>query len=163
MRDTVPFFAVEGRAMIGLPPLESAAPRMKSTWPPKPLYGRVPMRIGADLPGEVDLECRVDGDHVVVAGHHERIVGVHDGVELEDRILVDEVEELLCAQNESRDDLTRMEGLARAVDDAGFDQGDHAVGEHLGMDAKVALVRRGTTERRPGCRRCRSGAWRRRG
>ena len=37
MRETVPFFAVEGNAMIGLPPLDRAAPRMKSTCPPKPL------------------------------------------------------------------------------------------------------------------------------
>ncbi len=29
--------------MIGLPPSESAAPRRKSSWPPMPLYWRVPM------------------------------------------------------------------------------------------------------------------------
>ena len=37
MREMAPSSAVEGRAMIGLPPLERAAPRMKSTWPPMPL------------------------------------------------------------------------------------------------------------------------------
>ncbi|MNL86707.1 hypothetical protein D3C87_2155240 [compost metagenome] len=37
MRETVPLQAVEGRAMIGLPPRERAAPRMKSIWPPMPL------------------------------------------------------------------------------------------------------------------------------
>jgi len=37
MRLMVSFAAVEGSAMIGLPPLLRAAPRMKSTWPPMPL------------------------------------------------------------------------------------------------------------------------------
>jgi hypothetical protein len=36
MRETLPPAAVEGRAMIALPPSESAAPRMKSIWPPMP-------------------------------------------------------------------------------------------------------------------------------
>jgi hypothetical protein len=36
MREILPSFAVEGSAMIGLPPRERLAPRMKSTWPPKP-------------------------------------------------------------------------------------------------------------------------------
>jgi len=36
MREIFPSFAVEGSAMIGLPPRERRAPRMKSTWPPKP-------------------------------------------------------------------------------------------------------------------------------
>ena len=36
MREIVPFAAVEGRAMIGLPPGDSAAPWMKSICPPMP-------------------------------------------------------------------------------------------------------------------------------
>jgi hypothetical protein len=36
MRETLPLAAVEGRAMIALPPGESAAPRMKSICPPMP-------------------------------------------------------------------------------------------------------------------------------
>ncbi len=37
IREMVPFFAVEGSAMMGLPPLERDAPRRKSTCPPIPL------------------------------------------------------------------------------------------------------------------------------
>jgi hypothetical protein len=37
IRLTVPRDAVEGRAMIGLPPSDNAAPRMKSICPPMPL------------------------------------------------------------------------------------------------------------------------------
>ena len=36
MRETLPPAAREGSAMIGLPPRERAAPRMKSIWPPMP-------------------------------------------------------------------------------------------------------------------------------
>ncbi len=36
-RETAPFLAVEGNAIMGLPPWERAAPRTKSTCPPKPL------------------------------------------------------------------------------------------------------------------------------
>ena len=36
IREIAPDFAVEGRAMIGFPPRETAAPRMKSIWPPIP-------------------------------------------------------------------------------------------------------------------------------
>ena len=43
MRDTVPSFAVEGSVMIGTPPFERAAPRRKSTCPPMPLYGVLPI------------------------------------------------------------------------------------------------------------------------
>ena len=43
MRLSCPPLAVEGRAMIGTPPSEAAAPRMKSSCPPKPEKMRVPM------------------------------------------------------------------------------------------------------------------------
>ena len=43
MRDTVPLFAVEGRAITGTPPFERAAPRRKSTCPPMPLYIALPI------------------------------------------------------------------------------------------------------------------------
>ena len=50
MRETAPFLAVEGRVMIGMPPLERAAPRRKSTWPPMPLYGVWPMESAQTCP-----------------------------------------------------------------------------------------------------------------
>ena len=36
IRETEPFLAVEGRAIIAFPPAHRAAPRLKSTWPPMP-------------------------------------------------------------------------------------------------------------------------------
>ena len=43
MREILPSAAVEGRAMIGRPSSARAAPRMKSIWPPTPLYIRWPI------------------------------------------------------------------------------------------------------------------------
>src|ERR1035438_8831727 len=42
MRDTRPFLAVEGSAMMGLPPFERAAPRTKSSSGPGPVGGPGP-------------------------------------------------------------------------------------------------------------------------
>ncbi len=39
-----------------------------------------PDRVGADLPGQVDLQTAIDGDHVVVLGDDERVIGVIDRV-----------------------------------------------------------------------------------
>jgi hypothetical protein len=36
IREIVSLLAVDGMAMMGLPFLALAAPRVKSTWPPKP-------------------------------------------------------------------------------------------------------------------------------
>ena len=43
MRETAPFFAVAGKAMIALPSRLRAAPRTKSTWPPMPVNCTAPM------------------------------------------------------------------------------------------------------------------------
>ena len=37
-REIAPPLAVDGQTMIDLPPSEAKAPRMKSSWPPEPLY-----------------------------------------------------------------------------------------------------------------------------
>ena len=56
------------------------------------------------------------------------------------RVVVDEIEQQLGAQHETRDHLVRVQGLALAVDHAGLDQLDHAVGHHFGVDAQVLVV-----------------------
>jgi hypothetical protein len=70
----------------------------------------------------------------------ERIVGVVGGVKLEDRIVVNEVEQALGPQHEAGNDLVRVDGLPLVVDHARLNQVDHAVGEHLGVDAQVAMI-----------------------
>jgi len=49
IRDS-PELVTDGRAMMGLPPSESAAPRMKSIWPPTPEYCRSPMESAQTWP-----------------------------------------------------------------------------------------------------------------
>ena len=48
-------------------------------------------RVGTDLPGEIHLDGRVDRGHPVVLRDHERIVRVLGRVELDHRVVVDEV------------------------------------------------------------------------
>lgn len=50
MRLTVPFFAVDGRAMIALPSRLRAAPRTKSTWPPMPVNCSGPIESATTCP-----------------------------------------------------------------------------------------------------------------
>ena len=45
-----PFEVLEVMAMMGFPPLESAAPRMKSIWPPTPEYIRNPIESAQTWP-----------------------------------------------------------------------------------------------------------------
>ena len=46
-------------------------------------------RLGADLAEEVDLDRRVDGDHVVVLADDVRVVDVFDRQDLHGRVIVD--------------------------------------------------------------------------
>ena len=85
-------------------------------------------------------EGRIDGDHAVVAGDEAGIVDVGGGMEFEDRIVIDEVEDALGAENESEDNFARLEVLALAGDDAGFDQRDDAVGDEFAVDAEILAV-----------------------
>ena len=98
-------------------------------------------RVGDDLAGQVDLERGVDRDHVVVLGNHERVVGIVRRVHFECRIVVEELEQLMCAGGETADDLAAVQRLVLAGDHAEPGELHHAVGEHLGVDAEIVLVR----------------------
>ena len=90
------------------------------------------------------------------------VVGAVAGMELDERVVVDEVEEPLRADHEAGDDAPRVHVLPAVGDRAGLDEVDDAVGEHLGVDAEVVLVGRGARAPRRGWRRCPSAASRRR-
>ena len=55
------------------------------------------------------------------------------------------------AEGERADGLGAVEVLAHAVDDTGLDEVDDAVGEQLGVDAEVAVVRRARRGWRSAC------------
>ena len=61
-------------------------------------------------------------------------------MELEDRIVVDKVEQLLRADGKSQDDLPRLEVLARPREHAGFDQGNHAVGNQFAVHREILAI-----------------------
>ena len=123
MREMVPSSAVDGRAMIGLPPLRARGSPDEVHLAADPRVEELAQRVRADLAGEVDLERRVDGDHAVVLGDDEGVVRVLGRVELDDRVVVDEVVERFRAHARSEVTiLPAVERLAAVRDDAGVDQ-----------------------------------------
>ena len=129
--------------MIARPSVASAAPRMKSIWPPTPLYSRWPIESAHDLAGQVDLDRRVDRDHPAERADDVGVVGEVDRPHLDHRVVVDEVVQALRAHHERGHDLAAVALLARPGDHAGLDEVDDRVGEHLGVDAQVAACRAG--------------------
>ena len=97
-------------------------------------------RLGTDLTEEVDLDRRVDGDHVVVLADDIRVVDIVDRQDLDGRVVVDEIIDTLRAEGKRRDGLAAVDLLFAVVDRAALDQLDHGVGEHLGVDAEVVLA-----------------------
>ena len=72
-----------------------------------------------------------------------RVVGEVDRPHLDHRVVVDEVVQAPRAHDERRHDLAAVALLACPGDDAGLDEVDDGVGEHLGVDAEVVLVAQG--------------------
>ena len=97
-------------------------------------------RLGADLTEEVDLDRRIDGDHVVVLADDVRVVDIVDRQDLDGRVVVDEIIDTLRAEGKRRDGLAAVDLLFAVVDRAALDQLDHGVGKHLGVDAEIVLA-----------------------
>ena len=76
-------------------------------------------------------------------GDDARVVDVADRPQLEGRVVVEEAVQPVGAEGEGADGLGPVEVLADAVDDAGLDEVDDAVGQQLGVDAEVAMVGEG--------------------
>ena len=96
--------------------------------------------IGADLPGEVDLDGGVEGHHLGISGDDGRIVGVGHVIDVYGGVVIDKVVEATGALEEGGDMLADVDLLGTAVDDAAFDERQHAVGEHLGVDTEVLVA-----------------------
>ena len=120
-------------------------------------------RVGDDLAGQVDLDRRVDGGHPAERPDDVGVVGEVDRAHLDHRVVVDEVVQPPRAHHERGHDLAAVALLAGAGDDAGLDEVDDGVGEHLGVDPEVAACRAGRAPSPPGSRRSRAGGSRRRG
>lgn len=96
--------------------------------------------VGADLAGEVDLERGVDGDDAIVFPDQACVVRAIAGVEFDEGIVVDEIEDFLGSGDKAGGDSAGVDGLTGVGDRAGVVQINQAVGKHLGMDAEVLPV-----------------------
>ena len=96
--------------------------------------------VSAYLAGEVHLEGGVDGCHLGVLGDDVGVVGVADVHHGHHRVVVDEVIDLLGAHEEGGYHLAAVDALLGSVDYAFPDEGQDAVGEHLGVDTEVLVV-----------------------
>ena len=101
---------------------------------------RVPDRVGADLAGKVDLDCRIDRGHAVVLADDRDVIRAIAGMELDQRVVVDEVVEAAGAGDERGNRAPGMDSLEPIGDDAALDQIDQPIGKHLGVDAELVLV-----------------------
>ena len=97
-------------------------------------------RVGAHLAGEIDLQRRVDGHHLVLLPDDERVVDVLRRVEGEHRVVVHVVVQLLGTHGEGSDDLAPVDGFLRPGDHALVDKDGDGVGNDLGVDAEVLLL-----------------------
>ena len=140
MRDSWPFAAVAGSAMIGLPPAESAAPRMKSICPPMPEKIRWPIESAQTWPvrsiSSAELIATTRGLRRISAVSLVRSQGWNSTCGLS------------STKSNSRlvpftNDVTvrfGMHDLVPVGDHAVQLQIDQAVREHLGVDAEFELV-----------------------
>jgi len=71
------------------------------------------------------------------------IVDVLGRMELEERVVVDEIVEAAGSHAEAGDDLPVIDGLLRAGDGAALDERHDPVAEHFGVDAEFLLVLEG--------------------
>ena len=93
-------------------------------------------RVRDDLAGQVDLDRRVDRDHPAERADDVGVVGEVDRPHLDHRVVVDEVVQPRRTHQERRDDLAAVALLGGPGDDAGLDEVDDGVREHLGVDRR---------------------------
>ena len=159
MREIVPSFAVEGSAMIGLPPARARGAADEVHLAAEARVDRAAHRVGADLAGEVHGDRRVDRHHLVVLRDHERVVDVVARVELDEGVVVEEVERPLRAEHERRDDLALVQRLGLAGDDARSRTAPPRRPRTSRCGSRGPASRRGRAAPRPGSRRSPSAAW----
>jgi hypothetical protein len=85
-------------------------------------------------------EGGVDRDHALVPRDVERVVREVAGPHLHDGVVVDPLIEVAASHEERRDRLAGEQRLLPPGDHALLHEVHHAVGEHLGMHAEVAVV-----------------------
>ena len=96
--------------------------------------------LGTDLPLQIDLDAGVNGNHVVVLRDNGRIVADIHWKHVNNRVIVHEIVQFSRAHQEGDAHLADVALLALAVNVAVFKQRQHAVRDHLSVQAEVVLV-----------------------
>ena len=96
-------------------------------------------RFRAHLSEQIDLQRRIDGDHIVVLADDVRVVDVVHRQDLKAGVVVDIIIDALRTEGEGRHGLAAVDLLFAVVHRSAFEQFDHAVGEHFRVDAEVVL------------------------
>lgn len=96
--------------------------------------------VGAGLAGEIDREHLRHRHHAVLRRDGVGIAHRLDGLEREQRVAVDDLEQPARAEGVAGDDAPALQALAPAVDDALVEQRHDGVGDGVGVDAEVAPV-----------------------
>src|SRR5690606_21621487 len=98
-----------------------------------------PDRISHHLPGQIDLNRRVDGNHALDPADFPGVVHDIGRVKLDERIVVDEAGDPGGAQRERGHDPVSPGRFVLAGDDPGVHQVDQAVREHLGVHTEILV------------------------
>jgi len=125
-------------------PLERDAPRRKSTWPL--CHCRTGFQLSRSKPaGQINLQSRVDCDHVVIASNPLRIVGLTVGRNSK-MGCCPRSRTVLGSQGKTDYDLARLEVLLGSGQDSGFNQWNHAIGNQFTVDSEILRsMRKGRT------------------
>ena len=155
MREIVSLFRGRRQRDHRLASSARAAPRMKSSCPPKPLINLSAHRVRHRLPGQVDFDRRIDRHHIVVLRDDEGIVGIAVGLKLKQRIVVHVLVPFAGAQRKSQHNLVGIDLLSGPGDHALFDQRNYTFRQRLGVDAQILVVAQDKAESRRELCRCR--------
>ncbi len=97
--------------------------------------------LGRNLAGQIDGFGHIHGDQAVVARDDERIVDVIRRMELDGRIVVQKLVQVLVSQSGRGHHLAFVEPFFAIVDHAGGVKVHHVVGQKLGVEPQIVLLR----------------------
>ena len=135
MVEIEPFFAVDFRAMMPLPPSDNLGTPMGIQLPPCSRVLDGPNGLGTHLSGEIDGHGGVDACHEIVFRDYFRFVHITAPKNEDTRIVVHPVIHTLGPQGKSADKLSRPELFVPIANAAFLKEIDHTLGEHFGVDA----------------------------
>ena len=102
-----------------------------------------PHGVGPHLPSQVDFDGTVDGRHLGVAADDGRVIHIGHVQHGDKWVVVHKIVKSTRSHNEGADDLAGVHALVFAGNDTPLHQVDHAIREHLGVDAQILVIGEG--------------------